>query len=80
MLERESGKWTVRCDADCGEANYTGQTSYRQAVNVARNEGWVTRKYKDGGWRNHCPSCSSKGDPDLERAGIGFFKKVATEE
>jgi hypothetical protein len=68
------GKWVAECDR-CGATINTGQKSFQQAANyLSRAEGWDSWEH-DGVWRNYCPRCIEGGDPDLDRAGIGFTKR-----
>lgn len=69
------------CDG-CGKTINTGLRSMQQAANyLSRAEGWDS--WKSGGeWKNYCPQCVEPGeaDPDLDRAGIGFTKRIADDD
>ena len=75
MEQLRDRTWKAECDG-CSEAVHTGQKSFQQAVNyISRAEGWENRELKDR-WRNYCPRCAEEADPDLNIAGVGFFKRA----
>ena len=74
MIRYANKLLVAECDR-CEETLNTGQKSFQQAANyLSRAAGWDSWEH-DGVWRNYCPRCIEGGDPDLDRAGIGFTKK-----
>ena len=80
MFRLEGGRYKAICDR-CRETTDTGQRSFQQAINyLSREEGWESRRLKDGKWRNYCPRCGEEGNPDADLAGLGFTLKRKSDE
>jgi hypothetical protein len=80
MFRQEGGKYIAVCDG-CGTASATGQRSFQQAINfLSREDGWESRKLKDGKWRNYCPQCGEEADPEGDLAGLGFTRKFSSDD
>jgi hypothetical protein len=74
------GKYEIECDGECGAVLYSGLKSFHQARNLSVVEGWEHRKGEYRDWQNYCPSCSEEiNNPELDRVGLHFFRKVANE-
>jgi hypothetical protein len=77
---QERGSWVAYCDGGCGASLNTGLKSFQQAVNyLSRAEGWDNRKQR-GVWSNYCPSCGEYAQPELDRTGVQFTRKMISDD
>jgi hypothetical protein len=55
MIDRQHGDVVFECD-ECGATLETEQADFQSAWNMAKREGWRTRKIGED-WVHKCPEC-----------------------
>ena len=79
MIRLEGQRYVAYCDGECDASVDTGLRSFRQAVNYVRVEGWDNRKRRDR-WFNFCPSCAEYAQPELDRVGVYFARRMVSDD
>jgi hypothetical protein len=78
------GTWVASCDG-CGATVDTGVRTRKDAgLYLSRAEGWENVPPSRGkqDWGNLCPQCIEAGeiDPDLDRAGVAFTRRLMDDD
>jgi predicted RNA-binding Zn-ribbon protein involved in translation (DUF1610 family) len=56
MFTLQKGNIVFECDT-CGETLETEQADFHSALNMAKRQGWRTRKFEEV-WAHACPNCN----------------------
>jgi len=62
ITDKESAKYTLRCDTDgCDvSAEYPTSLDWKEFLITARKDSWKTPRNENGDWEHYCPACSAR--------------------
>lgn len=56
MIHKQYSKFSIQCD-NCDDIETEPSTTFAEAVQTAKEIGWLITKDDDDDWVHFCPSC-----------------------